>query len=1364
MAAPNELFSWEGDWGLPSVSTDCLVVLAYAQFAGAPLILHKISNPWRSPSGSFPALRTNQKETLSRPSDIIIHLRKQKYNADYDLSAKEGADSLAFISLMEEKLVPALIYTFWVEPKNYVDVTRRWYAEHMPFPLNFFLPGRMQRCQLDKLRLLRGDESLEAGEELEKELYRDAIECMNLLSQRLGSHKFFFGDSPSSLDAYVFGHLAPILKCKLPGGKLQQHLKTLDNLSSFCTNILLLYFPRDVRDISSHKTSSQPEGGDFDHVPNKRGKQFLSVLVALGAMLSYALLTGMVPIQQEALEEPPDLQTPGSQEDEGEDCLSALTLDEVRTGPDVLTKIHGVARDPLVGRCRCEWRPKQKLNADQLLTSDLLLGTPEDDPALLPGSPSLESLRSASLCTGGRDQMGSGVLVPVLLSVMSVGLAAAVPDVQVIDVLSLQDSKQSLAAVEKLAGSLSALSDIYIVSTFRLPAKLGGVLLGLYSKQDNRKYLEIAVMGKINKVLVRFVRADGKVHTANLQNANLADGRSHSIILRLAGLQRDTMSMELYVNCRLADSSQGLPPLVHLPREAELVEIRHGQKAYARLQGAVDSLRLALGGSVAKAGALTDCPFQEDSSSFNSVSGEVNSILGDHTKALIGQLIIFNQILGELRQDIREQVKEMSLIRNTILECQVCGFHEPRSRCSPNPCYKGSMCTESQHYPGYTCGPCPPGTTGNGTHCHDIDECELQPCFSPDACVNTLGAFSCQPCPPGLWGAPLTGSGLDYAKTHKQECVDIDECIDLPDACVHNSVCINTVGSFKCGGCKPGFLGNQTAGCFPRRSCAALTFDPCDTNAHCTMERNGEVYCRCNVGWAGNGNTCGVDTDIDGYPDRSLPCMDNNKHCKQDNCVFTPNSGQEDADNDGIGDQCDEDADGDGIKNVEDNCRLVANKDQQNSDSDSFGDACDNCPNVPNSDQKDTDSNGQGDACDQDIDGDGIPNVLDNCPKVPNPMQTDRDRDGVGDACDSCPEFSNPMQTDVDNDLVGDICDTNQDTDGDGLQDSRDNCPDIPNSSQLDSDNDGLGDDCDHDDDNDGILDDHDNCRLIINPNQKDSDMNGVGDVCENDFDNDAVMDSIDVCPESAEVTQTDFRAYQTVILDPEGDAQIDPNWVVLNQGMEIVQTMNSDPGLAVGYTAFNGVDFEGTFHVNTVSDDDYAGFIFGYQDSSSFYVVMWKQTEQTYWQSLPFRAMATPALQLKAVKSRTGPGEFLRNALWHTGDTPGEVTLLWKDPRNVGWKDKTSYRWQLSHRPQVGYIRVRLFEGMDMVADSGVVIDTSMRGGRLGVFCFSQENIIWSNLRYKCDDSIPEDFQAHRKQFLMHIQVQRSGTHSPAA
>lgn len=78
---------------------------------------------------------------------------------------------------------------------------------------------------------------------------------------------------------------------------------------------LHLVFPES----STQKTSSQPEGGDFDHVPNKRRKQFLSALVALGAMLSYALLTGILSIQhaqQEALEAPPDLETIESHEEE----------------------------------------------------------------------------------------------------------------------------------------------------------------------------------------------------------------------------------------------------------------------------------------------------------------------------------------------------------------------------------------------------------------------------------------------------------------------------------------------------------------------------------------------------------------------------------------------------------------------------------------------------------------------------------------------------------------------------------------------------------------------------------------------------------------------------------------------------------------------------------------------------------------------------------------------------------------------------------------------------------------------------------------------------------------------------------------
>ncbi|XP_078288051.1 thrombospondin-3-like [Rhinoraja longicauda] len=722
-----------------------------------------------------------------------------------------------------------------------------------------------------------------------------------------------------------------------------------------------------------------------------------------------------------------------------------------------------------------------------------------------------------------------------------------------IDFAALRNVAQEAAAVEKLATEIRAVDELFLASTFHLPAGQGGILLGFYRNGDNMRYLEFSIMGKINRVLLRYLREDGKTQSVTLNNARLADGKPHAIILRVSGLRRGRLDAELYVDCQRVDASQGLPAMATIPAQATHNVHTRVSKVFGRQPDSLVELKLILGGSLTQVGSLQGCLLQSDDMLKNTVN-DANSILGDQIKALVGQLVLLNQGLRDLRKDFREQAKEMSLIRNTILECQICGFHEHRSKCEPSPCFESVACMETYEHPGYRCGACPAGFTGNGSRCTDIDECSFaNPCFSGSKCLNAEPGFRCEPCPAGYRGTSVAGVGVNSAKTLKQVCMDVDECNNGNNGgCTTNSICTNAVGGYECGPCRAGFVGNQTTGCRQRESCSSSRFNPCDVNAQCSIERNGEASCQCKVGWAGNGYVCGPDTDIDGFPDRDLPCIDNHRHCNKDNCQFTPNSGQEDADKDGVGDQCDDDADGDGIRNVQDNCRLVPNRDQQNSDTDSFGDACDNCPNVPNNSQRDTDNNGEGDACDNDIDGDGIPNGLDNCGAVPNPLQTDRDADGVGDACDSCPELSNPTQTDADDDLVGDACDSNQDSDEDGHQDSRDNCPETANSSQLDSDNDGLGDECDDDDDNDGVPDygppGPDNCRLIPNPNQKDTDGNGVGDVCEDDFDNDTVFDEFDVCPESAEVTLTDFRAYQTVVLDPEGDAQIDPNWVVLNQ------------------------------------------------------------------------------------------------------------------------------------------------------------------------------------------------------------------------
>ncbi|KAG7203151.1 hypothetical protein KM043_010270 [Ampulex compressa] len=665
-----------------------------------------------------------------------------------------------------------------------------------------------------------------------------------------------------------------------------------------------------------------------------------------------------------------------------------------------------------------------------------------------------------------------------------------------------------------------------------------------------------------------------------------------------------------------------------------------------------------------------------------------------------------------------------------------------RNSCYSNPCHPEVQCEPVMYPPYYRCGPCPEGYVGNGTSCLDINECELaRPCYHGVRCINLRPGYRCESCPPGYTGPLIEGVGLDMARSQKQICRDVNECEHNNGGCAPNSECINTEGSYRCGPCKSGFMGNQTVGCHYRYDLCPDLVTVCDNNADCVCIGFEEYMCRCRAGWAGNGRICAADSDSDGIPDRGLHCQE--RRCRADNCLLTPNSGQEDADEDGTGDACDDDADNDGVLNSSDNCPFVPNPGQEDGDhdgGDKVGDACDNCPMNKNPLQEDTDGDGVGDACDNDIDNDDILNHVDNCVKHKNPRQRDYDHDGVGDVCDNCPRVSNANQADADGDGVGDLCDNDFDRDKDGVQDDRDNCPDVPNAGQTDDDHDGKGNECDDDMDNDGVPNAQDNCPYVYNPNQRDINNDGIGDACWNDNDNDTIINSHDNCPNNSLVWATDFRKYVTIALDPIGSAQLDPVWRVHHEGAEIQQLLNSDPGIAIGQDVFNGVDFEGTFYIEDDRDDDFVGFVFSYQDNRKFYLVAWKKGQQVYWMPHPFRAVGDPGILLKLVNSNTGPGEMLRNSLWHNGDTENQVKILWRDPRKMGWKEKTAYRWRLIHRPSIGLIRFWLYQGSELVADSKNVFDSTLKGGKLGVFCFSQEKITWSHLLYQCRETVPQN------------------------
>jgi len=219
-----------------------------------------------------------------------------------------------------------------------------------------------------------------------------------------------------------------------------------------------------------------------------------------------------------------------------------------------------------------------------------------------------------------------------------------------------------------------------------------------------------------------------------------------------------------------------------------------------------------------------------------------------------------------------------------------------------------------------------------------------------------------------------------------------------------------------------------------------------------------------------------------------------------DNCRNVSNRNQEDINTNGIGDACEFDSDGDSIPDEIDNCRNFPNIGQVDSDGDGIWNSCDNCE-FYNPSQLDSDSNNIGDICDarktfileNDDDGDGIVNNIDTCKNIANPDQADSDNDGIGDACDNCVTFQNSDQADLNNNGIGDIC---EDSDGDGIDSISDNCPNIANPDQEDSDNDGIWNICE-DEDRDGVVFSRDNCPFDSNRDQRDTDNDSIGDACD---------------------------------------------------------------------------------------------------------------------------------------------------------------------------------------------------------------------------------------------------------------------------
>ncbi len=184
-----------------------------------------------------------------------------------------------------------------------------------------------------------------------------------------------------------------------------------------------------------------------------------------------------------------------------------------------------------------------------------------------------------------------------------------------------------------------------------------------------------------------------------------------------------------------------------------------------------------------------------------------------------------------------------------------------------------------------------------------------------------------------------------------------------------------------------------------------------------------------------------------------------------------------------------------------------------------------------------------------------------------------------------------------------------------------------------------------------------------------------------------------------------------------ELNLQPDANWAKDLSTNSVTQTINADPAFLLSDFNLSNAKMEGTWRVNTNNDDDYIGFVFGYQNSEHFYLFDWKKADQNDALGFAERGMS--------VKVVNASSPLVGADFWPTASNGTRVRSLYHN--TTPWKSFTDYAFTLQFRP--GEIKIIVREGATVIADF-TVNDSTYSNGLFGFYNYSQDEVKYSGFR----------------------------------
>ncbi|KAK9718738.1 Metaxin-2 [Basidiobolus ranarum] len=218
-----------------SFDPECLKWQTYLNILAYDYDIVYSNEPSQSPDEQLPYLVTVEKKCLT--GEKILKYAKGQDPEKYAPEGDEliSGDDKAFVSLVETNIKVATLFYFWCEASNYSEQTFEKYTKSYIWPLDKLIGYKMRSTVIDFL--LTKKPIL-----LKEEIYNEASQALQALSNRLGDAEYFSGEKAGYLDAVVFAYLHTILAAPLPNSELRQIVQQHENLVKFAKSLWEQYY------------------------------------------------------------------------------------------------------------------------------------------------------------------------------------------------------------------------------------------------------------------------------------------------------------------------------------------------------------------------------------------------------------------------------------------------------------------------------------------------------------------------------------------------------------------------------------------------------------------------------------------------------------------------------------------------------------------------------------------------------------------------------------------------------------------------------------------------------------------------------------------------------------------------------------------------------------------------------------------------------------------------------------------------------------------------------------------------------------------------------------------------------------------